>query len=175
MPPLSLVDGRLPLGRWSATELDVEAAFVTGWPDRRRQIWEDWLGLKEAVQEAVGVLPAAWLGGSFFTDKPEPGDIDSVFVIEAAKLLAAKISPTKAQILQVVADNQVKDTFGLKVDSFILEWVPRPGTVKADWATPYRDQRGYWDDLWSRERSRDPRRESVPTRGYVEVIIDGYI
>lgn len=163
------------MGRWVATPDEVAAAFVAGQSERRQQVWADWLALTEAMREVVGVLPAAWLGGSFLTDKDEPNDIDSVYVVESHRVLGAKIDARAAQFLQIVADKQVKDAFGLQVDCFILEWVPRAGTIPAPWAQEYREMRGYWDDLWSRERAADQRTESLPLRGYLEVILDGYI
>jgi hypothetical protein len=123
----------------------------------------------------LGRLADAHPGGSFLTDKDEPGDIDSVYVVESWRVLGAKVDARKAQFLQTVADKRVKDVFGLQVDCFILEWVPRPGTNLVHWAAEYRESRGYWDDLWSRERSTDQRENSVPQRGYVEVILDGYV
>lgn len=175
MPVPGLDEGRLPLGRWTATVEELEAAFVTGQSERRQQIWADWLTLTQAMREVVDVVLAAWLGGSFLTGKDEPGDIDSVYVVESWRVLGAKVDPRKAQFLQTVADKRAKDVFGLQVDCFILEWVPRPGTNAVHWAAEYRESRGYWDDLWSRERSSDQRENSVPRRGYVEVILDGYV
>lgn len=167
--------GRLPLGRWSATIAEVEAAFVTGQSARRQEIWRDWLQLTEALRETLTAVPAAWLSGSFLTDKIEPRDIDCVYLVEIPVLLGAKVDSRKADFLQAVATaGEVKRAFGLSVDSFILEWQPRPGVVRVPWAQQYRDDRGYWDDLWSRERSADSREDSVPRRGYLEVILDGY-
>lgn len=176
MPVPPLVSGRLPLGRWPATPAEIEACFVTDKSQRRQKIWNDWIELTEAIRDAVGAVPAAWLGGSFFTDKDEPGDLDSVYIIEAHRFLAAKgADARKGQFLQVVASKRTKAVFGLEVDSFVLEWVARPGVQRAPWAQEYREMRGYWDDLWSRERSVDQRQDSLPRRGYVEVILDGYI
>lgn len=172
----ALNDGVLPLGRWPATVGEIETAFVTGQSAKRQEAWNDWLELTDALRDVV-TLPAAWLGGSFFTDKDEPGDLDSVYVIEWAVAKAALLSPDprRAQLVQAVADNQVKAIFGLSVDSFILEWWPTPGPKAHAWTRGYRERRGYWDDLWSRRRSSDPRRDAVPSRGYVEVIFDGYV
>jgi hypothetical protein len=171
----TLVDGALPLGRWSATLAEIEAMFVDGQCAKRHEVWTDWLQLTEALRDIV-TLPAAWLGGSFFTEKEEPGDLDSVYVVEWAAVVAAKLSPDprRAQLVQAIAANEVKDVFGLSVDSFILEWWPTPGPKAPGYAQGYRERRGYWDDLWSRRRSADPRQDAVPSRGYVEVIFDGY-
>ena len=172
LPPL--VDGNLPLGRWPATVDEIENTYVLGLSDKRQQIWRDWLELTTALRDALTTVPAAWLSGSFFTDKSEPGDIDSVYLIEWSILWAARTDAPRAQFLEVVAASQVKDLFGLNVDSYILEWVPSSGPETASWARQYLENRGYWDDLWSRSRSSDARLDAIPRRGYLEVILDGY-
>lgn len=173
MPIPALVDGALPLGRWPATEAEIEASFVTGHSAKRVEIWGHWQQTNSALQHAVPVA-AAWLGGSFFTDKEQPGDIDCLYVIEWAALAAARLDPRKAQFLQIVAANQVKSQFGLLVDSFVLEWWPSPGPARPEYVRQYLENRGYWDDLWSRRRSVDTREDSVPRNGYLEVIVNGY-
>lgn len=168
----ALSDGRLPLGRWPATIDEVESTFVEGKSARRRQLWNDWCSLTTALHEAVGTLPAVWLSGSFLTDKPEPGDVDSVYVIEYRHLLGARVDTRKAQLIEAIAGNEIKKRFELDIDSFVLHWPPRSGTYRVH--PEYLESRGYWDDLWSRERRGSDREASVPRRGYLEVIIDGY-
>jgi hypothetical protein len=131
--------------------------------------------LTAALQAAVGAVPAAWLSGSFLTDKVEPNDLDCVYLVESSNLAAAYSSdPRKAKFLASVAGSGVTAAFGLLVDSYILEWTPTAGVIPPVSPTSYLSGRGYWDDLWSRERSNNTRESSVPRRGYVEVILDGY-
>lgn len=170
LPPLH--NGALPHGRWSCEPADVEAAFVHGLAPERQRIWDDWVMLTDTLRSVVGRVPAAWLSGSFLTDKPVPGDLDSVYVVDTADYQAS-ISDPMRQFVAVVARNQVKDVLNVKVDSFILEWDPTPGSDPSSSGSYYR-YRGYWDDLWVRQRDLDPRLESIPRRGYVEVILDGY-
>lgn len=172
LPPLH--KGALPPGRWVCQPSEIEAAFVTGLAPERQQIWDDWVQLVDVLRNVVGRVPAAWLSGSFFTGKPVPGDIDSVFVVDADDVAAARrASISNAQVLWVIATNSTKGIFKLNVDSFLLEWCPMPGPDRNAPAAYYAD-RGYWDDLWVRERDTDARLESIPRRGYVEVMIDGY-
>lgn len=171
----ALASGSLPLGRWPATLAELEAAYVAGKSAKRQQIWQDWLDLTAALRDATGAVPAAWLSGSFLTNKPEPRDLDSVYLIEWPALRTMHADPQRAAFIQAVAGSQVKDMFGLSVDSFIIEWWPTAGPQRQPWASRYRDERGYWDDLWSRERSADLRQDALPRRGYVEVILDGYV
>ncbi len=171
----ALVAGSLPMGRWPTTVDEIEATFVAGQSSKRAQLWSDWLELTAALREVLPAVPAAWLSGSFLTDHQDPGDVDSVYIIEWPVLKGVHANAERAAFVGAVADNKVKELFGLSVDSFILEWWPAAGTLPRPWARQYRDQRGYWDDLWSRQRSKDPREDSIPRRGYVEVILDGYV
>lgn len=171
-----LHNGELPLGRWPATAAEVAGRFVEGQSPHRAKLWDDWRRLTSALQGAIGKLAAAWLSGSFFTEKEVPGDVDCLYIIDIDVVLAARHHPDPrvAQLFQVVANNETKATFGLSVDTFVLTWTPTPGVLRPAHAETYLQDRGYWDDLWSRQRSTGPREDSLPRRGYVEVIIDGY-
>ena len=171
LPPLQ--NGALPHGRWVCEPGDVEAAFVHGLAPERQKIWDDWVQLTDTLRSKVGRVPAAWLSGSFLTDKPVPGDLDSVYVVDVADYQAARLDPLRQQFVTVVAMNWVKPLLNISVDSFILEWDPTPGPMRTS-SPDYYSNRGYWDDLWVRQRDLDPRLESIPRRGYVEVILDGY-
>lgn len=165
--------GLLPPGRFVCRPDEVEAAFVAGLDPVRQQLWSDWLQLTALLRGVVGRIPAAWLSGSFLTDKPVPGDIDCLYIVDVDHVQAALADANRGRVLQVIAKNGVKAVFGLNVDSFILEWCPVPGAAgKAPLL--YYQERGYWDDLWIRHRDPDPRTESLPRRGFLEVTLDGY-
>ncbi|WP_425564312.1 DUF6932 family protein [Nostocoides veronense] len=139
----------------------------------RQKLWSDWLQLTSLLKAVVGRVPAAWLSGSFLTDKPVPGDIDCLYIVDVDDVQAAMADAGRARVLDVIARNGVKSAFNLNVDSFVLEWCPASGAAGS--APPaYYQQRGYWDDLWVRYRDPDPRTESLPRRGFLEVTIDGY-
>lgn len=170
-----LVDGALPMGRWCLTEAEARSYCATADESVRKAIWAEWEQLTAAVRSAVEVA-ACWLGGSFFTDKETPGDLDCVYIIDAARLTAARQDEQRAQFLQIVGSNGVKQQFDLRVDSFILHWLPSsgPGYGGPDRRQGYLQPRGYWDDLWSRTRHSDHRLDAIPCRGYLEVVLDGY-
>lgn len=146
----------------------------------RRGIWEHWLSVVEATRELVGEVCCAWLGGSFTSTKLDPDDIDTVFVVESTRLdrvMAA--ADDRAQLLAHIAESNLRN-LGLRVDSYVLAWVvnPQPAPVTPE-ADQYMWNRGYWDDFWQRVRSGgkgDPpcRRDALPLRGYLEVILDGF-
>ncbi|MEU1713260.1 hypothetical protein AB0E52_10405 [Micrococcus luteus] len=156
---------------------EVKSSFVDGKAPEREVIWNDWLKALAVLKQLVGDVPAAWLSGSFLTSKQVPGDIDSLFIIDAVEYASAKarLSPEYLPILTALAGgNAAREVLGLNVDSYILEWDPKP-TPAANSRDGYYLSRGYWDDLWVRVKDpNDSRLESIPRRGYLEVIIDGY-
>jgi hypothetical protein len=172
----NLHNGRLPLGRWPSDPDEVERTFASDPSNiRRRETWDHWLQLTAALRSVVRAVPAAWLSGSFLTDKVDPNDLDCVYLVESSDVAAAQSSdPQTAAFLQTVATGGVRSVFGLLIDSYILVWTPTAGVNPHGSAARYLSGRGYWDDLWSRERSTDSRESSIPRRGYLEVILDGY-
>lgn len=172
VPIPTLEAGNVPLGRWACTVEEVENMYVQ--PGTREDLWSDWTTLTGALRALVGTVPAAWLSGSFISEKEHPGDIDCLYVIDTDDVLRVMNGGgLDASLLTSMARGQVKHTLGLNVDSYILEWCPTPGP-RADAPDSYYLTRGYWDDFWGRLRNSDPRLESLPRRGYLEVVIDGY-
>lgn len=173
MPVPALASGFLPMGRWNTTPKEIYDAFVKGHSREahRGAIFSEWLDLTQVLQDIVRPVPAAWLGGSFFTDKDEPGDIDCAYFVEE-HLFTAVADVNDRDALAKIASNQVKPAF--RVDSFVVPWAPTPGPTPGVGTQEYLWTRGFWDDLWVRQRSSDQRLESVPTRGYLEVILDGW-
>ncbi|MFD0856739.1 DUF6932 family protein [Actinomadura adrarensis] len=174
LPP-PLVDGQLPHGRWVCTEEEVKAAYIDGQAGDREEIWREWREVTGVLRNIVGEVAACWLSGSLFTDKPDPADVDCVYIIDVERLLTAANSDARHDaFLRYVARSQLKDVYDVRVDSYILEWTPTPGPAISDVARGYLRRRGYWDDLWCRVRDEDPRLDSIPRRGYLEVQLDGY-
>jgi hypothetical protein len=172
IPPL--VGTSLPLGRWHCEMHEVESTFVNGASQSRQQIWKDWVDLTTAVRATVGEVAACWLSGSFLTDKSEPADIDCVYIIRHELVEAALADVRTAWFLQQVATSGLRSR-GVSVDSYVLPWAPQPGVQPI---TPqqraYLAARGYWDDLWGRMKDPEPRMQTLPRRGYLEVNLDGY-
>lgn len=174
IPPL--VNGVLPLGRWPATLAEVRALGELPDSAHRTQLLSEWDRLTLAIGDAVGGVAACWLSGSFFTDKVDPSDIDCAYLVRHEKLIEAQKDPERAAFLQSVLAKGARDRFRLRVDTYIIDWWPRPGTRKGCDVRrrDYLAERGYWDDLWSRQRDRDLKLDRLPRRGYLEVILDGY-
>lgn len=140
----------------------------------RVDIWSEWQQITNALRRVVGGVAAAWVSGSFISDKPNPADIDCLYVVDTARLAVAVQDPRNAGLMDVIARSGVKATFGLRVDSYVLEWMPFPGASPPVGTEVYLRTRGYWDDLRGRTRDSDDRLASIPRRGYLEVILDGY-
>ncbi|MDQ2837857.1 MAG: hypothetical protein M3Y77_17335 [Actinomycetota bacterium] len=172
--PALTSDGVLPLGRWHATLGDVEDAFVTGQGARREEIWAHLAVANQTISRLVHV-GSVWFSGSFFTNKTEPDDIDCVYFVDAR---TRPSTPVEAAAFDLFVGGEKLKRFGLRVDSYVVAWIYRPGVdLNIDAQVPLM-WRGYWDDLWQRQRhgakgSIHPD-DGLPTRGFVEVTIDGF-
>ena len=182
IPPLTAA-GALPCGRFPATIVEVESAFVADpkWATSttRQTVWDDW---KQITAQARKVVPVAavWIAGSFLTDKMDPDDLDVVYIIDSRQA-AAVTSPLHKGFLSLLAQGDALRTLrGKRLDTFVINWVPDPdGQGAASGFPDYAASRGYWDDLWQRRLSgpkHAPRvpSDALPKRGYLEVILDDF-
>lgn len=176
LPELEVQSGALPSGRYRVTREQMQERFTS--TPRRAELWDHWTTATELLQSHVQVC-AAWIGGSYLTSKPEPGDIDCVYIIDSHHIETA--TGEARQVLEAFARQSViRQVFGLELDTFILEWRASATPLRSNpEVRSYHQVRGYWDDLWSKMRSAhkgaEPKRlDSHPRRGYVEVILDGY-
>lgn len=173
----ALAGSSLPMGRWVSTVAEVEATYVPSDPtDQRRIIWDEWTAFTQALRSIVGEVAACWLSGSFFSDKAVPGDIDCLYVIDTDRLAAVSASGNLSHIwfVHVATKGMAKTVWNVPIDSYVLEWMPSPGHTTPVGARTYLQDRGYWDDLWVRVKDTHDRLDSIPRRGYLEVIVDGY-
>lgn len=164
------------MGRWVCSPDELKAAFVDPDTGVREAIWADWVMLRDALRSVVGEIAACWIAGSFVSDKATPGDIDCVWIVDAARWVQAWNSadlPVR-QFLNDAAKGQIKPQHNIQVDSYVLEWMPSPGPNPVVGGDSYYGNRGYWDSLWVRVKDPDDRLDSIPRRGYLEVILDGY-
>lgn len=182
IPPLTAA-GALPRGRHPATINEVESAFVTDpkWAasTTRRTVWDDWVQVTEQARKAVPIA-AAWLGGSFLTDKANPDDLDVVYIIDSRRAAAVTSTLHRGFLAVLSQGDALRKLRGKRLDTFVIEWVPDPdGARLAPGFEDYAANRGYWDDLWQRRLSgpkMGPRvpSDALPKRGYLEVILDDF-
>lgn len=174
VPPLTS-EGVLPHGRWRASLDEVQAAFATGKNDPRPQVWAEFVTASSTLRQIVHVC-AVWLGGSYFTSKDAPDDIDCAFFVDGRSAPSSAANATAFDLF--VGGRKLRQLTGLRVDSYVIPWTYRPGVeLEASSQIPLM-WRGYWDDLWQRHRhgakgATHPA-DAVPERGYLEVILDGF-
>ena len=141
MPVPGLNDSHLPMGRWVCTADEAAQAFAPSDSVVRTAIWNDWRSLAAALSQALGEVAACWVSGSFCTDKAQPNDIDCVWIVDANRWSAALNSGDRhvaAFLLTAASQNgNVKSVYGLKVDSFVLEWMPSAGVQRDVSTEPY--------------------------------------
>jgi hypothetical protein len=189
-----LVGGQLPVGRHGCTLNDVEQAFVISeafqGSSSRPDIWDGFqLGLR-ALTGAVRVYQV-WIGGSFTTDKVDPGDIDVTYLIDGPDHFSRPVADRTVieafiQRVQDPSSGEVIRPHGLPIDSFVVDWWPyepllgdgQPWSEEHWWS--YLSHRGHWDDWWLRRRTGakgDPAKleDSIPRRGFLEVTINDFI
>lgn len=190
MPVPPFVGGLLPQGRYQCTQDEIEAFFVNdpafAASKSRRAIWQHWQTGLNLLMNAVTVH-SAWIGGSFVTEKPNPRDIDVLFIVSEEN--RATRSVADRQIIESFIHRlpdpltrSLKPAHGLLVDSYVINWSPHNPTP-AGKLTPlhsaYATERGYWDDWWTRKRLTAKgkpcvREDALPKRGFLEVILNGY-
>lgn len=172
--PALTSDGVLPLGRWHATLDDVRDAFVTGQGSRREEIWAHFAVANETLRRLVHVC-SVWLSGSFVTTKAEPEDMDCVYFVDAR---SRPSTAAEARLFDQFVGGAKLKQLGLAIDSYVVAWIYHSGVDLPVEAQEPLMMRGYWDDLWQRQRSgaKDVVHsdDGLPARGFVEVTLDGF-
>jgi hypothetical protein len=98
IPPFDQ-NGCLPEGIYDCTMDEVGERFAsfqrTG---RRTQLWDRFIDFMREV-EALGLVEAVLVNGSFATAKTEPNDIDLVMIISAQHDFSAELRPSEYNVL----------------------------------------------------------------------------
>jgi hypothetical protein len=168
--------GNLPRGRYCATVQEVHDVLVKG-PEfaastTRDSVWDDFTLLVDSIRRKRVRVPAAFIGGSFVTKALNPDDIDAAILIDTSRITSLA---TLTAVRQIVSNPKA---VGLKVDAFLIQWHPDGTENGGD--PSYLASRGKWDDFWQRDvakadRNPPQRGHAMPVRGYLEVILDGYV
>jgi hypothetical protein len=182
MIPQFELDGFLAPGRYRTDVAEVQQRFVATAQSTpanlRSDLWTDLERCVSFTKQAVGNVAALWLGGGFVTVKPDPSDIDVVFIIDQLAVLKAKNDPQSDAWMALLANNGLS-AHGFRLDTFVIPWRVMPEVNRAPRADAYFAERGHWDDFWQRRRSGPKgspkvRADAMPLSGYLEVIVDGY-
>lgn len=190
MPIPPLVDAALPPGRHRCTERELFETFVEAdefTPSlSRAALWEHWQVGRDLLRSAVKVH-CAWISGSFTTAKMSPRDIDVTFIISESDRRQRSVDDLKVvesfitRVRDPLRPKEVIPAHGLMIDSYVINWAPHHPSATGlgvDYCT-YAQDRGYWDDWWSRQRRSGKGKtptpsDAVPRRGYLEVIFDDF-
>ncbi len=171
----------LPPGRHRVTQDEIHTRFVDGRGQHRAALWEDWEAATSLLGRCVP-LNAAWLYGPFLSDIDDPAAVQCVYWAEDHELGKARLDPAVANVLRAFAlPGQIRRVVGVNVDTALVAWHCQPDMRNRDeYFAQYAKRRGEFDDLLQRvasgSRGASPAREdATPRRGYVEVIIGGYI
>lgn len=154
--------GFLPAGRHAATPAEVREAFVGDAPDdaARAQLFK-WWRVHRAALDLMITVESQWLGGSFVSAKPTPGDIDLCTILNGPAFESLS-EPAQALVGSLVAG--VKSRCFWNCDSYAVWWYP-PGTPGHE---QFKAAIAYWDRQWGHARP-DPATGTTVERGYLEV------
>ncbi|MFC8760115.1 DUF6932 family protein [Streptomyces sp. NPDC057193] len=192
MLPSFAANGFLPLGRYSVSFDEAESLLVSAREFRdsatRAGLWNGFLDYVDcflALEEAYAnelngrtLVHRVWLGGSFVSAKPDPGNIDATLLIDMRAERSIRGKPGSKWLTKAFQSrDRMKEKFG--VSPLRIGYQPVAHLFQDERLTPeertYFTQRGVWDDWWQRCRlpdqtDRSPSEQSAaPARGYLEV------
>lgn len=141
----------LPPGLHPATEGDVEATLVNGFPGSasRRDIFDRWLQLRRAIAALV-TQREHWLDGSYVTTKDDPGDADIVVHLDGPEV--DRLDASACTSLEALVAGKVTRA-AWRCDSYPLVEYPAGHPLR----TVYEQSRAYWEDFFGHDRSGVPK------------------
>ncbi|WUO30872.1 hypothetical protein OHT21_23055 [Streptomyces sp. NBC_00286] len=164
----------------SAPEFRDSATRTTLW-DGFLSYVDRFLTLEDTYADALDgrtLVHRVWLGGSFVSAKPDPGNIDASLLIDTRAERAVRGKPgSKWLTTAFQSRDRMKEKFGvspLRIGYRPVAHIFEPERFTSEERT-YFTQRGVWDDWWQRCRlpdqaDRSPSEQSAtPARGYLEV------
>ncbi|WP_442759633.1 DUF6932 family protein [Streptomyces pseudogriseolus] len=177
LPELDPATGMLPPGRYAATLDQLYTTLVESTGSAIRQgIWEEWEQHRLTVETLAGGVSRMWIGGSFVSDKSDPGDIDVTYLIDA-RTFDALDRETLTDLADLTMADWCREQ-SMRVDALILRLPGRlpvsqmaPSLLQAEAGTSFRDI-GLRDEVL--QCIKPEFVHSVPgeqRRGYVEVLL----
>lgn len=146
--PPNLLPGRFPAQMEWIQQNYVEAEEFKD-SITRSEIWNDFVSSTEQLRS---IIPVAWvwISGSFISSKLNPDDIDVVYW-GTSDLVQNHLSIEQRFVLQIFAENQVRNVTGLRVDTRYCRWLVNPTTASLGGLEhdQYLKSRGFWDDFGS--------------------------
>ncbi|CAL9511421.1 DUF6932 family protein [Streptomyces sp. enrichment culture] len=174
---LDPVTGLLPPGRYAASLDELYTVLVASTDSAvRREIWGEWTTHRTLVEAQAGQVARMWVGGSFVSTKPDPGDIDVTYLVEAR--IYDDLDRETLVDLADLTDAAWCVEQEMRVDARLLRLPGRlpvsqmvSGLLDEKNSTSFRDL-GLCDEVC--QAVKPPLVHSVPgelRRGYVEVLL----
>ncbi|MEV6342468.1 hypothetical protein [Actinoplanes sp. NPDC051851] len=177
MPEFEAKTGFLPPGRYAASLDELHERFVeSAGSNVRREIWDEWAIHRTLVECLAGAIARMWVGGSFVSEKTEPGDVDVTYLLPAQN--HDRLDRDTLAGLDDLAERGWCVARGMRVDAYLIrlpeampvsQMLPRLLTPHASGS--FRDI-GLYDEFWQcikpaavNDTPGDKR------RGYVEVLL----
>lgn len=147
--------GVLPVGRHRCRPDDLRRVLVTPFFGSNRQvIYEEWRSHRAALR-TIGSVLFQWIGGTFVTNKTNPGDIDVVTFVDGVAY--DRLPRWKRDVLEELCNGKGDKSYS-RVDAALAFMYPTGDRRHS----MYLEDREYWDGKWGRSRT------SV-VKGYLEV------
>lgn len=177
LPKLDPETGLLPPGRYAASLDELHAALVKSTGSAvRHEIWEEWAQHRMVIESLTGGIARMWVGGSFVSSKPDPGDVDVTYLLRA-RTYDALDRETLADLDDLTLRGWCVEQ-GMRVDALLLRLPERlpvsqmaPGQLNPIESESFRDI-GLYDEVW--QCVKPASANSLPgewRRGYVEVLL----
>lgn len=139
---------------WSAEEIrNYLVDFFCPSNHKRAEVFQGYLTLCEDIV-SLNIVSVQWIGGSFVSVKPEPGDIDLSNIVSIAyldSLVEQNLVTIDFLKSMFWGDGYSKPKY--KCDSYFIPRVPL-GHVDYDY---YQGRLEYWKKLWSYDRENRPK------------------
>jgi hypothetical protein len=192
IPELDTATGHLPLGRYHATLDEVYQRFVShpafAESPTRELIWDGfvaymlaWHVLEEKLTEFLGgkrLVMSTWLGGSFISAKPDPGNLDVTLLVDGELAASCQGKPGIGSLKRLSYRAGMLEEFRVSPCIVRYHYFRSPFSqhiVGDPEVEDYVMKRGAFDDWWQRVRpdgvpKGEPTQETAAARrGYLEV------
>ena len=157
-----------PYERIDLTLQQAENEFVTSFApqnDVRKRLWLNLAVYNSRLRILFNVGWAQWIGGSFVTAKPAPGDLDLVNLIEYSDLLNERLSEnfSEGEFLFCMNAGQKSGSWHeLKIDGYLIPVYPETHPSHKR----YQKELAYWTKVFGQEENSDR------TKGFISLKYD---
>lgn len=178
---LDATTGLVPPGRHAITLSDVYDTLVQA-PQfsnstTRKELWSEWEHHRLIITAYTGEIERIWLAGSFASNKLNPPDIDTTYLIRAE--VFDRLNGEDLEMLADATDKSWCIEHDMRIDPYLIrmpENLPfrnlTPSTFNTKTSDSFRDI-GLYDEVWQRVHPSllGENETTSARRGYVEVLL----